>query len=154
LRIGVSVAKGFCLAGNKPLISIPTLTSLANAAVANAMDKNADHLFCPMIDARRMEVYCALFSGNLELFKETSAVVVTADMFAEFKMKKIFFFGDGAEKCRSVLADNFEFIPGIVASAKNMAVAALTKFQQKEFENLAAFEPFYLKEYQAGPKGM
>ena len=155
LRIGVSVAKGLCLAIDKPLISISTLESMSWGA-KNKINKNdSDILFCPMIDARRMEVYSALYDLQLKCLHPSSAIILSEDFFAEeSKGKKVYYFGNGAEKCRTILNNHNEFIfyPEIYPSAKFMSVLALDKFINKQFENLSLFEPFYLKEYQAGRK--
>lgn len=155
LRIGVSVAKGLCLAIDKPLISISTLESMAWGAKSKINKNDSDILFCPMIDARRMEVYTALYDLQLKCFHPSSAIILSEDFFAgESKGKKVYYFGDGAEKCRIILNNHSEFIfyPEIFPSAKFMAVLALDKFKNKQFENLSLFEPFYLKEYQAGQR--
>ena len=155
LRIGVSVAKGLCLAIDKPLISISTLESMAWGA-KNKINKNdSDILFCPMIDARRMEVYSALYDLQLKCLHPSSAIILSDFFFTEeSKGKKVYYFGDGAEKCRTILNNHKEFIfyPDFFPSAKFMSVLALDKFINKQFENLSLFEPFYLKEYQAGRK--
>ncbi len=153
LRIGTSAAKGLCLAGDIPLIAIPTLEALAwgVAEIKNEFDT----LLCPMIDARRMEVYCGLYDKNKTCVEPVAPIVVTDDLFINVRQaKKIFYFGDGAEKCKPVLEGipEFIFVPGILSSAKNMVQLVLRKFQSKEFENLSLFEPFYYKEFVPGKK--
>jgi tRNA threonylcarbamoyladenosine biosynthesis protein TsaB len=151
LRIGVSVAKGICFAIDKPLISISTLELMALIASKNIKEKILNQLFCPMIDARRMEVYCALYDKDLNCISPPTAVIVTDEFFYDKSNKNsIAFFGDGAEKCRAVFKDNFVFIPDIFPSAKFMAELATNKFEARQFENLAMFEPFYLKEFVPG----
>jgi len=155
LRIGVSVAKGLCYALDKPLIGISTLEAMAAGAIQILKQQEENILYCPMIDARRMEVYCALYDANLNCIHPPSAIVVDGELFSEIrKDKKIFFFGDGAEKCRFILseASEFHFQPELFPSAKYMSVLADKKISLKQFENVALFEPFYLKEFQAGPK--
>lgn len=155
LRIGVSVAKGLCLAADKPLISIPTLEAMAFGARNKIKVSDPEILFCPMIDARRMEVYCALYDLQLDCLHPSSAIVVTEEFFSDKrKGKKVYYFGDGAEKCRTILNDQSEFIfyPEMFPSAKYMAELAFKKFNDKWFENLSLFEPLYLKEYQPGRK--
>lgn len=155
LRIGVSVAKGLCLAADKPLISIPTLEAMALGARNKIKVSDPEILFCPMIDARRMEVYCALYDLQLDCLHPSSAIVVTEEFFSDKrKGKKVYYFGDGAEKCRTILNDQSEFIfyPEMFPSAKYMAELAFKKFNDKWFENLSLFEPLYLKEYQPGRK--
>ena len=155
LRIGVSVAKGLCLAADKPLISIPTLEAMAFGARNKIKVSDPEILFCPMIDARRMEVYCALYDLQLDCLHPSSAIVVTEEFFSDKRNgKKVYYFGDGAEKCRTILNDQSEFIfyPEMFPSAKYMAELAFKKFNDKWFENLSLFEPLYLKEYQPGRK--
>ncbi len=153
LRIGVSVAKGLCFAGDKPLISIPTLEAMAAGALEKLEKVDPNILLCPMIDARRMEVYCALYDKNLKCHQPATAKIITSELFSEIsEFKKIYFFGDGAEKCRPVLNPLFEFFPDVFPSAKNLAKLANNKWKAGQFENLALFEPFYLKEYKAGKR--
>jgi tRNA threonylcarbamoyladenosine biosynthesis protein TsaB len=151
LRIGVSVAKGLCFAADKPLISIPTLEAMAVRALHHVNAINKDALFCPMIDARRMEVYCALYDSQLISIQPVAAKIVTPEFYSEIiEFRQIYFFGDGAEKCRSILHSPFVFLPDVFPSALHMAKLANRKYVDKEFENLALFEPFYLKEYYTG----
>ena len=147
LRIGVSTAKGLCYALDIPLISISTLEAMAQLMV----EDYPDFILCPMIDARRMEVYCAFFGKQQSL---VSAMVIDADSFAkELEQSKILFFGDGADKCQDTLTHpNAHFELGIYPSARGMLKLAYTKFANKEFEDVAYYEPFYLKEFVAGVK--
>ena len=150
LRIGVSVAKGLCLAADKPLISISTLEAMASGAREKIKISNSEILFCPMIDARRMEVYTALYDLQLNCLHPSSAIVVTEDLLADKRIgKTVYYFGNGAEKCRTILESQKEFVfyPEIFPSAKYMAGLALEKFNDTQFENLSLFEPFYLKEF-------
>lgn len=152
LRIGVSAAKGICYGLNIPLISVDNLYALATFEIEkiNNVQKNA--LFCPMIDARRMEVYCQIVNGNNEIIKDTFAEIITEESFAEFSEEKIYYFGNGAEKCMSVLdSKKFELIPNIVNSSEKMIKISYEKFLNKQFENLAYYEPFYLKDFVAKP---
>jgi len=147
LRIGVSAAKGLCYALQIPLISIDTLQSMAYTV---AQDKNEDALYCPMLDARRMEVYCAVYDKNLETIKAVNALVVDEKSVEVFNLNKaIYFFGDGMPKVKHLLETNKNavFMDAIFPSAKNMASLAFTKFSKKQFEDVAYFEPFYLKEF-------
>jgi tRNA threonylcarbamoyladenosine biosynthesis protein TsaB len=151
LRIGVSAAKGFCYALNIPLVSVNTLQHMALQVSQGSNFKNA--LFCPMIDARRMEVYCAVYDSNNEEVQATAAKIITAHSFEELlATKQVVFFGDGAAKCKSFLAENSNalFLDAIYPSAKDMIVLANTNFQKKIFENTAYFEPFYLKDFLLG----
>lgn len=150
LRIGVSVAKGLCLALDKPVIGITTLESMTAGAIKKINSPEKDVLFCPMIDAGRMEVYSALYDAKYNSHQLPVAVIVDENLFSEkIKDENIYFFGDGAEKCKSILSGNknFIFYPEVLPSARFMAGIAFEKFSTKIFENLALFEPFYLKEY-------
>jgi tRNA threonylcarbamoyladenosine biosynthesis protein TsaB len=150
LRIGVSAAKGFCYALDIPLIAIPTLQSMALGAMLFVDEKNA--LLCPMIDARRMEVYTALFDHHNGEVKKTEALIVDGDSFdAELAANTIYFFGDGAEMCRETLdPKGMIFIDDVHPSAKSLAQIAAQKYEAESFENLAYFEPYYLKDFIAG----
>ncbi|GJM28522.1 MAG: tRNA (adenosine(37)-N6)-threonylcarbamoyltransferase complex dimerization subunit type 1 TsaB [Cyclobacteriaceae bacterium] len=146
LRIGVATAKGICYAMDIPLIAINTLRAMA-FQLADAQ-LNADY-YCPMIDARRMEVYCMILNQELQVEAETRAQIVTANTFDEWTSKgKVLFFGNGWEKCRELLAgDNCLYIDNLVPSAVSVGQLAQIKFKNHQVENLAYFEPFYLKEY-------
>ncbi|MGC6471199.1 MAG: tRNA (adenosine(37)-N6)-threonylcarbamoyltransferase complex dimerization subunit type 1 TsaB [Flavobacteriales bacterium] len=145
LRIGLSTAKGLCYALEIPLISVSTLEAMAQLMI----DKHPMKIMCPMIDARRMEVYCALF-GSIQ--NPITAKVIDQDSFAEELEKyPLLFFGDGADKCQQVLThSNAYFELGIYPSARGMLELAFQKFSKKDFEDLAYYEPFYLKEFVAG----
>lgn len=148
LRIGVSAAKGFCFGLDIPLLSLNSLEILAQSQV----DKNFD-LIIPMIDARRMEVYTTIFDGKGNMVSEIEAKVLDESSFQEFADKKIAFVGDAVEKSKSVFnLPNAKFLQGIHPSAKQMIALAEAKFTQKAFEDVAYFEPFYLKEFIAGLK--
>ena len=147
LRIGASAAKGICYALNTPLIGVSTLQSIVFGAKSKQKDMQ-NVLYCPMIDARRMEVFTALFddSGNAITYIETK--IIDENSFAsELNNNNIFFCGNGMPKCQSVLQHpNAHFIDAPLA-AQNMLLPALEKYAQGQFENVAYFEPFYLKEY-------
>ncbi|MDR1698678.1 MAG: tRNA (adenosine(37)-N6)-threonylcarbamoyltransferase complex dimerization subunit type 1 TsaB [Prevotellaceae bacterium] len=147
LRIGVSMAKGLCFGLNIPLIAVDTLAVLANSAKTG----HASSLQCPMIDARRMEVYDAVFDAQGNKIRETSADIIEGNSFAELLEKNVmYFFGDGAEKCKAVITHhNARFIDNVTPSAENMISLAEKRFAEKQFEDTAYFEPFYLKEFQA-----
>lgn len=142
LRIGVSAAKGFCYALGIPLIAIDTLGILARQAEIRS------GLIVPMIDARRMEVYSAVFDSNYIKLREVKAEVITEDSFAD-TAENIYFVGDCQEKCQTVLTkENFKFLPDVVfPSAKEMSVLSFEKFAKNQFEDVAYFEPFYLKDF-------
>jgi len=146
MRIGVSTAKGICLGQNIPLISINPLEAMASGVSAS---RNA--LKIPMIDARRMEVFCSGFSEKGKQVFETRAEIIHENSFQNTgEYSEILFFGDGAEKCRAILTPpRFKFI-NTYASAKDMAMLSEQKFANKDFEDLAYFEPFYLKDFVAG----
>ncbi|MCC8423432.1 tRNA (adenosine(37)-N6)-threonylcarbamoyltransferase complex dimerization subunit type 1 TsaB [Mucilaginibacter sp. UR6-11] len=149
LRIGVSTAKGLCFALDKPLIAIETLDAMAEGIIA-LEDIEPKTLLCPMIDARRMEVYTALFDAAGNVVKPTSAEIIDEYSFAEeLKDNQILFFGDGAKKCQEVLEKNTnaKFIPDFTNSAAHLTKKAAQKFLNGEFEDVAYFEPFYLKDF-------
>src|SRR5690606_14424791 len=146
LRIGVSAAKGFCFGLDVPMISLNSLEILAQSQIGNDFD-----LIIPMIDARRMEVYTAVFDNSGKMISDIEAKILDESSFQEFADKKNVFVGDGVEKSKAILnLPNAEFIEGIHPSAKQMIQLAEKKFSQKEFEDVAYFEPFYLKEFIAG----
>ena len=158
LRIGVSTAKGLCFALNKPLIAIETLEAMAYGIIGEkniSVDK--DVLLCPMIDARRMEVYCALFNTDGLKVRATAADIIDEHSFNKLLSNhKILFFGDGADKCEAVLGanSNAQFLTGFVNSATFLTLKAAEKFDKKEFEDVAYFEPYYLKDFIAGKKAL
>lgn len=174
LRIGVSTAKGLCFTLEKPLIAINTLeamaysmfnvkclmvdggylleniqTSISNRSVGRIQYST---LLVPMLDARRMEVYCAVYKADtLEVLEPTQAKIIDETSFADLLEKHpIIFFGDGAEKCRTTLDGNTNAIflnHTIFPSAKSIGALAVRAFEQQQFENVVDFEPFYLKEF-------
>jgi tRNA threonylcarbamoyladenosine biosynthesis protein TsaB len=146
LRIGTSLAKGLCYALEVPLIAVSSLNILASRVAA--ID-TTDALLCPMIDARRMEVYCQIFDHALEELVPMQAVVVDEHSFATYlKGSQMIFFGDGAMKCRDVIANtNAIFLPDITTSAVQLGFAAYGKLRQEQFEDLSQFSPYYLKEF-------
>ncbi len=150
LRIGVSTAKGLCYGFGIPLIAVPTLEILAQGALQQTTIEN-EAMLCPMIDARRMEVYTAEYTSSLELKKDVYAEIVTENSFESLLENDIvYFFGNGAEKCKSTITHpNAVFLDGIEILAKNMIVSAEKKYNEKDFADVAYFEPFYLKEFQA-----
>lgn len=159
LRIGVSAAKGFCYALDIPLIAVDTMQALTKTVIRKLNGHEGlvapaaiEAVFCPMIDARRMEVYYALYTYDLLLMQETKAEVIDANTFNKLlRDYKIFFFGDGAEKCQRVINScNAMFIDDIWPSAIGMPQEAERKYERGEFVDLAYFEPFYLKDFVAG----
>ncbi|MCE5330574.1 MAG: tRNA (adenosine(37)-N6)-threonylcarbamoyltransferase complex dimerization subunit type 1 TsaB [Bacteroidales bacterium] len=150
LRIGVSTAKGLCYGLDIPLISVNTLQVLAAPAIKSAK-QGEKMLFCPMIDARRMEVYTAFFNAGNEMIREVSADIITPDSYVELLANQpVYFLGNGAEKCKFTLTHpNARFIDGLVPLAENMIPIAERAYTEKQFVDVAYFEPFYLKEFQA-----
>jgi len=146
LRIGVSAAKGLCFSLDKPLISIPTLTSLANAIKVERGD-----VIIPVLDARRMEVYSAVFDFEKKQKREIRAQIINENSFSEYLEKgKVYLLGDGALKCKEVIHhDNAIFLEGYFPSAKEMADLSFKKYINNDFEDVAYFEPFYLKDFVA-----
>ena len=152
LRIGVSTAKGICYAAGLPLIAIDSLLLMCHGAIdaATAMvGESNSFLMCPMIDARRMEVYSALYDENYQLQDPIKAVIVDPSSFEPFLEKgPVVFFGNGAAKCMELINHpNAMFLEGNYASAKNLIAPALEAFKNKEFVDVAYFEPFYLKDF-------
>lgn len=146
LRIGTSTCKGICFGSNIPLISVNTLQVIA--AMARAKYKSQYDMIVPMIDARRMEVYTTLVDSNLNMLADVEAKVIDESSFAEYKDKNLLFCGNGAPKCSEVLKnDNFVFLDDIFPSAEFMAELSEAAFKTGKFENLAYYEPFYLKEF-------
>lgn len=154
LRIGVSVAKGICYALNKPLIAISSLEALVYSAFDHSKIKDVvgqDTLFCPMIDARRMEVYTTIFNQSKSMIKDITAEIIDENSFKDLLEKhQIIFLGDGSEKCKDIINHpNAIFLDGQVPLAFNMIYLSHEKFSKSEFEDVAYFEPFYLKDFVA-----
>ena len=145
LRIGVATAKGICFGADKPLIAVNSLQSLAMLAIEH--NPEAD-LLCPMIDARRMEVYTALFDLNGCITNDISAQIIDESSFTEqLKEKRIAFFGNGSEKCKPLIQPLNAVFVEVKHSAKGMVAIAADKFAHKDFVDTAYFEPFYLKDF-------
>lgn len=152
LRIGVSAAKGICYAAEKPLISINSLDSMTQGAYQlykSIIEKSGIDYFCPMIDARRMEVYTALYDKEFNRIKETEALVVDESTFKNhLEHKKILYFGNGAIKCREIINHpNAFFIDDFSPSAQFMIPLAIKALTNQTFEDVAYFEPYYLKDF-------
>ena len=149
LRIGASAAKGFCYGLNIPLIAVNSLETLAAPFLATGFD-----LVIPMADARRMEVYCAVYDGlSGQIITETEAKVLNETSFQELSDKKVLFAGDGAQKAKEILQlPDATFNAGVLPSAQYLIGKAADKFAVQDFENVAYFEPFYLKDFQGVKK--
>lgn len=147
LRIGVSAAKGLCYALGKPLIALETLEVLARQA------KVEQGLIIPMLDARRMEVYSAVFDTSYKVVRGIEAQIIEEDAFSSYE-EPICFLGDGAEKTKTILTkNNFHFLAINFPSAKEMAAMSYAKFINEQFEDVAYFEPYYLKDFVVQRKG-
>lgn len=146
LRIGVSAAKGLCYALDIPLISIPTLASLASQV------GKISGFIIPMIDARRMEAYTCVFNSEFNVVRETRADLLEPNSYAEYLEKsEVYFIGNAVDKASEVISHtNAYFIKGKLPSAKDMSMLAWQKYKAKEFEDVAYFEPFYLKDFIVG----
>ncbi len=152
LRIGVSAAKGICFALDIPLISISTLNSLARSITVKK-----DELIIPLLDARRMEVYSAVFNAKYEQIRAIEAEIIDKRSFeAYLHSKKVNFLGDGASKCEEIIKNkNAIYLADFYPSAKQMVHLSYKKYISKNFEDVAYFEPFYLKDFVAGkPKNI
>lgn len=151
LRIGVSMAKGVCYGRSLPLIALPTLEVMSVPVLLQHDDLPDDALLCPMIDARRMEVYCAFYTRALKTVRQTEAVVINNESFRDLlEAHPVWFFGGGAEKCKDVIQHpNAHFIDAVRPLAKYMAPLAERRHANADFVDVAYFEPFYLKEFVA-----
>ena len=162
LRIGVSTAKGLCYAMEKPLIAIDTLAAMTEGFLDNNFDNDHDtnikslpssSIFCPMIDARRMEVYSAFFTEDMKKISETEALIIDESSFSDLKLNHhLYLFGDGADKLISLFEneENITVIEKFHCSAAYMARLAEEAFKNNDFVDTAYFEPFYLKDFVPG----
>lgn len=151
LRIGAATAKGICYGLNIPLIPVDTLQILC--AAVKDQQSNIDGILCPMLDARRMEVYTAMYQPNdLKAMSKVEAKIINEQSFCEeLKKQTIYFFGNGAEKCKTIIQfDHAKFIDNIVPQAKYMGALA-EQATQLDIKQMAYYEPFYLKEFVAAP---
>jgi tRNA threonylcarbamoyladenosine biosynthesis protein TsaB len=145
LRIGVSTAKGLCYSLDIPLISVHTLEALAHQV-------DVDNGFIvPMLDARRMEVYSSIFNSNHELIRDTEAQILDEQCFQDLlNQDEVYFIGSGVEKTKELIQHkNAKFIEGKLPSANEMSLLSFYKYQKSDIENVAYFEPFYLKDFVA-----
>lgn len=153
LRIGVSAAKGICYAGRLPLIAISSLKAMAHQVSSHPSRYNVpiddDALFCPMIDARRMEVFTAMYNIENNEVQPISAEIVDHHSFSQYLDKgPVIFFGNGAKKCQDAITHpNAIFVDNVTASSLFMGPLAEKAFQEKDFVDVAYYEPFYLKDF-------
>jgi len=155
LRIGVSTAKGLCYGAGIPLIAVPTLQSLAAGVLEHlhqitpASTPDAHTLLAPMLDARRMEVYSALYNTRLEEVREVKPEIIDANSYSDWlKEHNLIFFGSGAPKVQEVVSHkNARFIEGVELSSQYMIQLSEDRYKKQQFEDVAYFEPFYLKEF-------
>lgn len=148
LRIGTSTAKGLCYVLGVPLLAVGTLEVMASQVTG--IDR-AGSLLCPMIDARRMEVYCSLFELDRKMVRAVEAKIIDEKSFEQELLERpIYFFGNGSDKCKKVITHtNAHFIDAIDPSARQLGINAAMKFDSGDVEDLVKFEPFYLKEFKA-----
>lgn len=146
LRVGMASAKGLCYALNKPLIAISTLKVITKAAVEQADDSSV--LFCPMIDARRMEVFTAIYTNGLTEVLPPCALVLDENSYSYYLQKnKIVFFGSGMPKWRTTIQNNHALFTQVINLPAALAALSYEYFQKREFADLAYAEPFYIKEF-------
>lgn len=149
LRIGVSLAKGLCYGYEIPLIAIDSLKIMVDEVLRRDIVAASDALLLPMIDARRMEVYVSQWDVSSQLLWSPEAVIVDETTYSSFVDRTLYYFGTGAEKCVPLLNhENWHFIPDIAPMASSLLFSALDSFKQQKFEDVAYFEPFYLKQFQ------
>lgn len=151
LRIGLSIAKGICYGRDVKLIAIPTLELMCVPLLLGEKIEEENALLCPMIDARRMEVYSQFFTKALKEVREIKADIVENDSYKDILNEQpVYFFGNGADKCEQTITHkNAHFIKNIVPLAKNMYPLAEKGMAQEQFEDVAYFVPFYLKDFVA-----
>ncbi|MDR2520368.1 MAG: tRNA (adenosine(37)-N6)-threonylcarbamoyltransferase complex dimerization subunit type 1 TsaB [Bacteroidales bacterium OttesenSCG-928-I14] len=151
LRIGVSEAKGLCYGFNIPLIAIPTLKSITLQAIHNMLhSKLTNPIYCPMIDAKRMGVFTALYDGTLNEICSPKSKTINSNSYKKYLKKyTVVFFGSGADKYRDLIQDsNAIFIKNIYPTTKSIIPIAEIYFKEKEFADIIYFEPFYMEEFQ------
>lgn len=143
LRIGVSAAKGLCYALDKPLISVSTLESLSHQV------QISDGIIVPMLDARRMEIYSAVFNSEHQIIRDIQAQILEKSLFLEYlENTKVYFIGNAVDKTKSIIKNkNTVFIDNKLPSANELGKLAFLKFLRNDFENVAYFEPYYLKDF-------
>lgn len=150
LRVGMASAKGICYALQKPLIMVNTLEVMAQSFIshANQLSQYPDALLCPMIDARRMEIFTATYDPNLVEINQPHALIVEPGAFAELLNHRVVcFFGSGMQKCRTLISHPNALFEDITHSARDLAKRALIAYQSRHFSDLAYSEPLYVKEF-------
>jgi tRNA threonylcarbamoyladenosine biosynthesis protein TsaB len=151
LRVGLASAKGFCFALNIPLLTISTLEVMTIAALKSQFTNqliNQSTLFCPMIDARRMEVFTALFDKDLNIIAQPHAKIIDENSFEkELESNQVIFFGNGAEKCKGMINHTNALFGVVEYNAVNMIEPAEKKMSVKDFADIAYAEPFYIKDF-------
>jgi len=152
LRIGVATAKGLCFALNIPIVSINTLRLMAYQFLSSKLFENFhsnEVLLCPMIDARRMEVYCAMLDQNLSYVEPVQAKVIDEESFRSLIVANpVVFFGEGADKCKEVIKhSNAHFVSGVIPLASSLGEIGFKKWRVGDYEDRVSFEPFYLKDF-------
>ena len=146
LRIGLSCLKGFCYGLDKPLISLNTLKILAKSATEKI--DNKDSYICPMVDARRMEVFTKLYNYSMDEISGDSALILDNNSFSNYKDKIIYFVGSGSSKFEDISDNiNFKFLPDIIPNSIHMGELSFNKFLNNDFEELSTFEPNYIKDF-------
>jgi tRNA threonylcarbamoyladenosine biosynthesis protein TsaB len=147
LRVGMATAKGFCYAFSKPLIAVNTLEVMAKAALDTVYDKDEKQLFCPMIDARRMEVFTALYDAELKNIVQPKSLVLDETAFADFLARgEIIFFGSGSTKFKTIISGSNASFRTVTSNAKNLATLAERTFYKKIFADVSYCQPNYFKE--------
>lgn len=155
LRIATALAKGLCYGARLPLISVGSLEALCRVALEEHqagvlnLEVNEQSVWMPMIDARRMEVYCQPFDAQAQPLAEVEAHILTPDSFLQWRVtgRSLILFGDGAEKCRGLFPEANVHIAGVLSSARGLVAPAFEAFRARHFESIAYFEPFYLKDF-------
>lgn len=149
LRIGVATAKGMCYALRIPLIAVNTLDVLASLGRDQINIMSEEDFLCPMLDARRMEVYCKVVNYRLQELEPTQAKIIDQQSFMDYLIRgRVYFFGDGASKCRSIMNHpNSKFLENIVPLASRLGEMGYAKWPSQDFEAVDSFEPFYLKDF-------
>ncbi len=148
LRIGTSLAKGFCYGANIPLIAVNTLKLMAYMAIKKYKDSDENRLIIPMIDAKRQEVYNAVFDNELNIISDTNALILEKKSFEKYENKKLIICGNGSDKCKEIVyGKNIEYLEGVFPSAELMGFFAMDLYNKKDFVDTAYFEPLYLKDF-------